>query len=122
MADNDNPGRGDPHQDEVHHHEEAHEAWETNRKRTYDTYQENDLAARAASQDHARVVNNIAQQALQNAVETANLVGKQAVAHRDVAINKTWNLNETDLIAANAITSGSAINAAIAKHVQDNHS
>jgi hypothetical protein len=30
------------------------------------------------------------QRALQNAVETANMIGKQAVAHRDIAINNEW--------------------------------
>ena len=127
-----NEGRGNPHHEhdgnttghEPHHLHDAdgeNQAWFTNRKRTYDTYQEEDLENRAASRDHARNVNNIAEQALQNAVTQANLVTLQAIAHRDVAVNKTWNINETDLIAANAITSGSAINAAIAKHVEDSH-
>lgn len=38
--------------------------------------------------------------ALQNAVETANMVGKQAVRHGDVAIDRQWNIDEV----ANAAT------------------
>jgi hypothetical protein len=37
---------------------------------------------------------NVANQALQNAVETANMVGKQAVRHGDVAIDRQWNVDE----------------------------
>ena len=36
----------------------------------------------------------IANQALQNAVETANMVGKQAVRHGDIAIDRQWNVDE----------------------------
>jgi len=45
-------------------------------------------------------LNNLATQALQNAVETANMVGKQAVRHGDLAIDRQWNVNETDYAAA----------------------
>ena len=56
-------------------------------------------------------VNNVALQILQNAVtqannivtnaqETANMVGKQAVRHSDLAIDREWNLDETAIAAA----------------------
>lgn len=56
-------------------------------------------------------VNNVALQILQNAVtqannivtnaqETANLVGKQAVRHTDIAIDREWNLDEQSIAAA----------------------
>ena len=63
----------------AHHLHDAdgeNQAWFSNRKRTYDSYQQVDL-------DHMRNLNTIAAQAFQNAVETANMVGKQAVRHAD---------------------------------------
>ncbi len=76
-----------------------------NMKRTYDEYQQESLesikrnrtivdklVSDAQQFDNAR--QNIANQALQNAVETANMVGKQAVRHSDVAIDRQWNVDE----------------------------
>jgi hypothetical protein len=71
-----------------------------NQKRTYDAYQDLDLIRARQDARNSENVANLAQQALQNAVETANLVSKQAVRHADVAIDRQWNLNETDQLAA----------------------
>ena len=38
-------------------------------------------------------IGNIAIQALQNAVETANMISKQAVRHSDLAINYQWTMD-----------------------------
>jgi len=78
------------------------EAWFGNVKRTYDEYQQESLesikrnrtivdkiVSDAQQYDNQR--QNIANQALQNAVETANMVGKQAVRHGDIAIDGQWN-------------------------------
>lgn len=74
----------------------------SNMKRTYDEYQQESLesikrnrtivdkiASDAQQFDNQRQV--VANQALQNAVETANMVGKQAVRHGDIAIDNEWN-------------------------------
>ncbi len=67
-------------------HSENQRVTFANIKRTYDVYQDLDIqAARQALIEQTRV-NQIASQALQNAVETANLVSKQAVRHGDIAI------------------------------------
>jgi hypothetical protein len=73
-----------------------------NMKRTYDEFQHESLESvrrnrsyvdkvlsDAAQHDAQRQL--IATQALQNAVETANMVGKQAVRHSDIAIDQQWN-------------------------------
>jgi len=73
-----------------------------NAKRTYDEYQQESLESikrnrtyvdkvlsDALQFDNQRQV--IANQSLQNAVETANMVGKQAVRHGDIAIDQQWN-------------------------------
>jgi len=87
------------------------ESWFANVKRTYDEYQDISLTVArnlntyvqkvisdAQTHDNAKQV--IAEQALQNAVETANMVSKQAVRHSDIAIDRQWNLDEV----ANAAT------------------
>lgn len=85
-----------------------------NMKRTYDEYQHESLESirrnrtvvdrmAGLSVDHDSQIRNLSMQALQNAVETANLVGKQAVAHRDIAIDREWNVDEVAAIAAAVI-------------------
>jgi len=87
--------------------------WFANIKRTYDEYQHESLESIrrnrtivdkliSDAQQNDNVRQNIANQALQNAVETANMVGKKAVqnmdaqdkqhlAHRDIATDGLWN-------------------------------
>jgi len=73
-----------------------------NMKRTYDEYQHESLESIKRNRSYvdkiltdANTLDNqakaIANQALQNAVETANMVGKQAVRHGDIAIDNQWN-------------------------------
>lgn len=42
------------------------------------------------------VFDNLTTQLLQGAIETANMISKQAVRHGDLAIDRQWNVNETD--------------------------
>lgn len=81
------------------------EAWFANVKRMYDEYQDLSLESTRRKNSHfdkqisdAQQFDNqrqvIANQALQNAVETANLTGKQAVRHGDLAIDRQWNIDE----------------------------
>ncbi|MBM3748946.1 MAG: hypothetical protein FJW34_24525 [Acidobacteria bacterium] len=89
-----------------------------NLKRTYDEYQQESLesirrnrtivdklVSDAQQHDNARQV--IANQALQNAVETANMVAKQAVRHGDIAIDGQWNPIQSgagDTLTARAVS------------------
>lgn len=89
-----------------------------NIKRTYDEYQHESLesirrnrtvvdklVSDAQQFDNQRQV--IANQALQNAVETANIVAKQAVRHADIAIDAQWNpvqQGTADTMLARAMT------------------
>lgn len=45
------------------------------------------------------VIDNLTTQLLQGAIETQNMVSKQAVRHSDLAIDRQWNVNETDAFA-----------------------
>jgi hypothetical protein len=82
-----------------------------NFKATYDAYQRlsldgassaQQLAQRASQNglDHDQAMRGLSVQALQNAVETANMVGKQAVRHGDIAIENQWESPEEAAIAA----------------------
>ena len=114
-----------------------------NGKRSYDEYQHESLEGIrrnrtivdklvSDAQQHDNVRQNIANQALQNAVETANMVGKNAVvnldnvqkqhtAHRDIAADNLWNPVQQgagDTLTARAVSiddaSLKAIGAAVA--------
>jgi hypothetical protein len=65
-----------------------------NMKRTYDQYQTLDARILEDAQTNSQQIHNVALQALQNAVETANMVSKQAVRHSDIAIDRQWNVDE----------------------------
>lgn len=95
--------------------EEAHEslvhdqtsAWSANRKRTYDVYQSLDLEGVLGNRQKADVLFQLSTQALQNAVETANMVSKgavrsqeQSIRHADIAIDRQWNIDEVSDLAA----------------------
>lgn len=49
------------------------------------------------------VFDNLTTQLLQNAIETANMLSKQAVRHVDLATDRIWNVNETDAYSVQAI-------------------
>ena len=65
-----------------------------NAKRTYDEYQAVSLESIGRNRNNLDAVQNLTVQALQNAVETANMVSKQAVRHGDLAIDRQWNVDE----------------------------
>ena len=105
------------------------EAWFANVKRTYDEYQGESLEgirtnrayiqkvlSDAQQNDNAR--QQIANQALQNAVENSNMIGKQAVRHVDIAIDRQWNVDEQGYTVADILrdtTFKDAIAAAVAQ-------
>lgn len=76
-----------------------------NVKRTYDEYQQESLESIKRNRSyvdktlsdaatHDNRVRIMAEQALQNAVETSNMIAKQAVRHGDIAIDRQWNVDE----------------------------
>ena len=84
-------------------------AWEVNRKRTYDVYQDFDVQALRQAHRMQERFDLLAVQAMQNAIETANMVGKQAVKHADVAADALWT-DELNPVAhgAEAVLTGQA--------------
>ena len=99
-----------------------------NMKRTYDEYQQVSLEgiknqqkyqekvlSDAQQNDNAR--QNVALQALQNSVETANMVSKQAVRHSDIAIDRQWNIDEVAHLIASTSVFKDAIAASVAQQI-----
>lgn len=104
-------------------------SWDANVKRTYDEYQDVALSAARRSQEHydqlfeqqqtrLAELNQLSTQALQNSVETANMVAKQAVRHSDMAIDRQWNVDEVAHLVARGLVSMDALVAAVAKAIQ----
>jgi hypothetical protein len=89
------------------------DAWFSNQKRTFDAYQQAEMEQLRLQNQYLQkvlsdagqqnnVLQNIVAQALQsavttsdmvakNALETANMIGKQSVRHGDIAIDNEWN-------------------------------
>ena len=105
------------------------EAWFANIKRTYDEYQQESLEGiknnrilidklLSDAQQYDNQRQTIANQSLQNAVETANMISKQAVRHSDIAIDRQWNVDEQGY-TAEAILRNPVFKDAIAAAVVD---
>jgi hypothetical protein len=78
------------------------------------------------AQQHDNTRQTVANQALQNAVETANMVSKQAIRHSDIAVDQEWNPVQQaagDVLTARSVTiddaSLKAIGAIIASALAD---
>lgn len=108
----------------------TYDAWFSNVKRTYDEYQQVSLESIKQNQSYVQKVlsdaqqndnarQQIANQALQNAVETANMVSKQAVRHADLAIDRQWNVDEVAQLVAQTSTFKDAIAAAVTAAVNE---
>ena len=94
--------------------ENEYEAWFSNQKLTYDTHLEI-LATQARrsqghydslvtkEREHTAELHRISLQSLQNAVETANLAGKDALRHAAIATDQQWNLEPQEAVAESTI-------------------
>jgi hypothetical protein len=115
-------------------HNENQRVTYANIKRTYDVYQDLDVQAARQSLIEQTRLNQIASQALQNAVETANMVGKRSIELNNLAHDSFWNpvasgagMNltagavpanrATDVSAAGVGVDAQAVAAAVAKQV-----
>jgi len=102
----------------------------SNRKRTYDEYQQESLETIRNNRSYTmktlsdagqndQVRQNIANQALQNAVETANMISKQVVRHGDLAVDRQWNIDEVSDLSAKTGVQQDAMVALLAKAIAD---
>lgn len=104
------------------------EAWRFNVKRLCEEFLQESLTdirqrrsyvekVLSDAQQHDNTRETIADQALQNAVETANMVSKQAVRHSDIAIDRQWNVDEVAQLVAKSAIFMDAIAAAVAARI-----
>lgn len=94
-------------------------AWNSNLKRTYDVYQTADMDALHRARNWSDKYDALCFQAMQNAVETANMVGKQAVKHGDLSADRMWNIDEVSDLSAKSGVQADTIVAAMIKAVAD---
>lgn len=105
-------------------------AWNAKVDRTYEEHEtyahDSRLRARADWEDardmrrrQAEDLHQLKIQVMQNALVTTDMLAKQAVAHRDIAIDREWNIDEVAKLVAENTVFTSAIAAAVAKAVQD---
>ena len=71
-----------------------------NMKRTYDVYQDLDVQAARHNAKVAEDIHGLTIQVMQNAIESANMVSKQAIRHGDIAIDRQWNVDEVAQLVA----------------------
>lgn len=87
-----------------------------NMKLTYDAQQNLITNALKQAQEELTQINAVTLAALSasqnaislaqvNATESANMIGKQAIAHRDIAIDREWNIDEQGYTAARVLNS-----------------
>ena len=99
-----------------------------NMKRMYDEYQALGLDGSKRSQSFhdmlstyflARIaeMDKLSTLSISNAIDTANLINKQAAAHRDIAIDNQWGIDQSAYFLTKDQTFQSAIEAAVAKAV-----
>jgi hypothetical protein len=104
------------------------ESWFANVKRLYDEFLHESLESirrnrsyldkvLSDAQQSDNVRQNIANQGLQNAVETANMLSKQALRHGDFALDRQWNIDEVAQLVAKTPVFLDAISAAVAAAV-----
>lgn len=132
-AEDKNPCNRETHPEQEHG--ENQRIGYANMKRTYDAYQDLDLAKGREAQVEQSQLHSVALQALQNAVETANQVAKsatttldmtakQAIRHSDIAIDAQWNPvqqgtadNITGRTVMDSAVASKAVDAAVAKQL-----
>ena len=94
-------------------------AWDANVKRTYDTLEEELHSSVKSSQDHVNELHTIRIQMLTNMATNSDNLQKQHLAHRDIATDRTWNVDEVSALVAKSGVQADALVALLAKAVAD---
>ncbi len=75
-------------------------SWNANTKRTYDTLEEELHASVKESQNHISELHTVRLQMLTNMAVNSDNLQKQHLAHRDIATDRTWNVDEVSALTA----------------------
>lgn len=106
------------------------DAWRANIKRTYDSYQAEDLESlrlsrrtaeqlAAAHTDHVRDLQTQITRLMTNSISHDENLSAQHLAHRDLAVDRTWNIDEVAALVARSSVFQDAIAGAVAKAAQN---
>lgn len=90
-------------------------AWDANVKRTYDTLEEELHASVKSSQDHIAELHTIRISMLSNMAVNSDNLQKQHLAHRDIATDRTWNVDEVSALVAKSGVQADALVALLVK-------
>ena len=82
-----------------------------NAKRTYDVHQSLDLGPLSDGNVHRTRMQALSETAVANAIFNSDALAKQHLAHRDLATDRTWNVDEVSALTAK---SGIEADAAVA--------
>lgn len=78
---------------------ETMQAWQANKKRTYDRVEGDLDAAIKSGQSHVDRLRTIQELQLSNAVIACNQANNARMDHHNIFIDRVWNVNETDALA-----------------------
>ena len=93
--------------------------WNTNTKRTFDFVGVEMQRAAQAAQDHLNNLRTVQVQLLTNMAGHADDLNKQHTAHRDIATDRTWNIDEVSGLSAKSGVQADAMVALLAKAIAD---
>lgn len=97
-------------------------SWDANVKRTYDEMQSISLTSQQRSQDNYDKLQNVALQALQNAVSAGHQATLDRQRHVDLAVDRQWNVDEQGFTVAKILNDSKfqdAIAASVVKIMAD---
>jgi len=94
-------------------------SWNANTKQAYDTLVEELHAGVKGNQNHSGNLQTIQIQMLTNMAVNADNLQKQHLAHRDIATDRTWNVDEVSALVAKSGVEADAAVALVLKAVAD---
>jgi hypothetical protein len=94
-------------------------SWNANVKRTYDTLEEELHSSVKAAQDHLNELRTVRLQMLTNMTVNCDALQKQHTAHRDIATDRTWNVDEVSALTAKSGAQADAMVALLAKAIAE---
>ncbi len=94
-------------------------SWDANVKRTYDTLEEELHSAVKEANAHISELRTIRVQMLTNMAVNCDAMQKQHTAHRDIATDRTWNVDEVSALVAKSGVQADAMVALLTRIVAD---
>ena len=94
-------------------------SWNANVKRTYDTLEQELHASVMESNAHVSELRTVRLRMLTDMAVNADNLQKQHLAHRDIATDRTWNIDEVSALSAKSGVQADAMVTLLAKVIAD---